>query len=209
MTASTLISVLPEPRIVSKLRRSGGMASEDLIDKQFTDRFNELHDLFTADRLDECEKGAFALLADPAIPRYHRMKTLILLGTIVGDWHEANQYHGGAEAIWRIVRRHHPVGSNKQADACLAELRESLDDLDVALRDEEASEYEFLDTVEEAIEKHDADVEDARAGMDDLELDNTPAVLLPNKVGPHSPRGRATATDQEGIQFLTLALCTL
>lgn len=149
------------------------MASEDPIDKKFTDGFNELHDLLTADRLDECEKGAFALLNDEDIPKYHRMKTLILLGTIVGDWHEANRYLVAAEAIWYIARQCHPVGRNKQVEACLAELRDSLDDLAVALRDEDPGEYDFLDTIEdEAIEMHDADVEDARAGLDDLELDD-------------------------------------
>jgi hypothetical protein len=154
------------------------MDSRDIIDKKFTDGFNHAHDLFLADRLEECEAAAFALLAEKTIPRYHRMKTLILLGTIVGDWGEARRYHVAAEAMWRNVRRYHPEGADEQVEKYITELREELDDLDATLRDDEPSEYELINTVEDVVEEHDTDIEDACAEMDHLELDD--AAVLPS-----------------------------
>jgi hypothetical protein len=169
--------------------------SADLIDKQFTDGFNHVHDLFLADRLQECEEAAFALLKEEAIPRYHKMRTLILLGTIVGDWDEANRYHIAAEGMWRIVRRYHPVGDDEGVEKAIAELRELLDELDAALRDDEPSEYDFINAVEDAVEKHDADmediaeeddadVEDARAEMDHLDFKDAAAIPSLNTQAP-------------------------
>jgi len=91
------------------------MGGRCLIEKKFTDGFSAAHDLFTADRLEECEDALFALPAEEAIPRYYKMKTLILLGTIVGDCKEAQRYHVAAECMWRIARRvHHPEGADEQ-----------------------------------------------------------------------------------------------
>ena len=45
-----------------------------------------------------------------AIPRYHRMRTLLLLGSTVGDWDEAHEYWENAETLGRIVRRWRPAG---------------------------------------------------------------------------------------------------
>ena len=36
----------------------------DSIDKKFTDGFNDVRDLLLANRLEECEAAAFALLAE-------------------------------------------------------------------------------------------------------------------------------------------------
>ena len=100
------------------------------------------------------------------------MKTLILPGTIVDDWEEANRY-------------------DEQVDKTIAELREALDDLDAALRDDEPSEHDFINTVEHVVEEH-ADVEDACAEMDDLELDDAPALPSINVQAPtDKPQSRA------------------
>lgn len=72
---------------------------------------------------------------------------------------------------------HHLLPSTKSQ-------RASLDDLDVARRDDEPSEYDCIETVENVVEEHDADVEGARAGMDDLELNNTPALPSINVQDP-------------------------
>jgi hypothetical protein len=79
------------------------MHTADAIDKAFTNGFNEAAELYDADRLVECEKMARELLAKPYIPRYHSMKTQILLGSIVGDWYEACDFRIAAETMWRIV----------------------------------------------------------------------------------------------------------
>jgi hypothetical protein len=140
------------PRIYSKpapeehfiMNNRDTMNTADAIDQHFTDGFNHAHDLFLADRLEECEAAAFALLREETIPRYHKMRTLILLGTIVGDWEEARMYHVAADGMWRIVRQYHPVGADEGVERALAELRELLDDLNDALMGDE--EDEALDT---------------------------------------------------------------
>jgi len=65
-----------------------------------------------------------------------------------------------------------------------AELREGLDNLDFALRDDESCEFDCIETVGNVVEEHDDDVEDARAGMDDLELNNAPALPSINVQDP-------------------------
>jgi predicted hydrolase (HD superfamily) len=141
----------------------------DAIDQRFTDAFNHANDLFLADRLVECEAATFALLREETIPRYHRMRALILLGTIVGDWEEAKRYHVAAEAMWRNVRRYHPEGANEEVEKHIAELRELLDDLDVALRDDAPSEYGLTITVKDGDEEHDSELEDAEE--EDADID--------------------------------------
>lgn len=56
----------------------------DTIDKQFTKAFNDIADVYNAAddddelSLNKCIADARALLAEPAIPRYHRIKTLLM-----------------------------------------------------------------------------------------------------------------------------------
>ncbi|KAH6639701.1 hypothetical protein C7974DRAFT_422221 [Boeremia exigua] len=168
------------------------MGSRDIIDKKFIDGFNEALDLFNADRLVECESALFALLNEETMPRYHRMKVLILLGTIVGDWEEASRYHVAADAMWHIARSLQPEGADEEAEKHFAELRESLDELDAVLKDDAPSEYrddtayedDSVSTVEDDEEEHDAGVEDIHAEMNDLKLDNTPALPSVNSQAP-------------------------
>jgi hypothetical protein len=148
------------------MNNGGTMNTPDAIDQHFTDGFNHAHDLFLADRLEECEAAAFALLREETIPRYHKMRTLILLGTIVGDWNEAHRYHVAAEAMWRYVRRYHPVGADEGVERAIAELRELLDDLNDALMGDEEEDdmpdFVLDDTAdEEEEEEEDSGGEDA------------------------------------------------
>lgn len=62
----------------------------DAIDIRFMNEFNEANELYINDQLDECIAKARDLLQDPAIPRYHHMKTLVLLGSTLGEWEEAD-----------------------------------------------------------------------------------------------------------------------
>jgi hypothetical protein len=43
------------------------------------------------------------LLADDAIPRYHRIRKLILLDLILGDWNKANECRIYAWALYELV----------------------------------------------------------------------------------------------------------
>jgi hypothetical protein len=55
-----------------------------IIDKQFTKALNAAYKLYHEDRLLECQKAALDLLEDYTMPRYHRMKVLMLLASILG-----------------------------------------------------------------------------------------------------------------------------
>lgn len=73
--------------------------------------FEEAATLQDQDRLEECIEKAEALLADDGIPRYFRIKTMLLLASTVGDWLEVYQHWENAESLWRVVRVWHPVGA--------------------------------------------------------------------------------------------------
>jgi hypothetical protein len=147
------------------------MSRESIIDSQFTDGFNEANALWEQDRLEECIVKAHELLAEQAIPRYHRMKTLLLLASTVGDWYEANSYRVEAEALWQIVRRWHPEGEDENIDGHMAEIRGILEDADRMLQEEEPKDYDLDDEVQHMVRNHDEEVADAQAMMQDMDLD--------------------------------------
>ena len=65
---------------------------------------NKAYDLFD-NEVDDCLRLYSSMLDDSACPRYHRIKTLLLLGYFIGDWHEANKCRINAEALWRAKMR--------------------------------------------------------------------------------------------------------
>ncbi|KAG9688219.1 hypothetical protein KCU95_g12079, partial [Aureobasidium melanogenum] len=77
------------------------------------------------DGLAVCE----SLLTDPDLPRYYRIKTLILLASATKEWRQKESLRLRAEHTWTESRRLHPEGQNTTTDTVLAELRESLDEL--------------------------------------------------------------------------------
>ncbi|KAI8932510.1 hypothetical protein NX059_010691 [Plenodomus lindquistii] len=98
--------------------------------QRFTIAANEANDFYDAGRLDECIDKASALLEDPEIPHYHRMKMLILLGLTLGDWHEADACRAKAQELWDVKRRWHPAGSGDEwLDEYMALIAEELDEL--------------------------------------------------------------------------------
>ncbi|KAK5129009.1 hypothetical protein LTR85_000342 [Meristemomyces frigidus] len=115
----------------------------DSIDRTFADGFNEAHSLYQEDRLDECIEKARAILASSAIPRYRRIKTLVLLGSTLGDWKEANDCCVEANTLWRIVRRWHPVGHDAKIDEAMEEESESVAELREALDGDEDKPPEY------------------------------------------------------------------
>lgn len=105
----------------------------DQLDIRFMQDFNKANALYVNDQLAECITATRDILDDPACPRYHRMKCLVLLGSALGDWNEANDCWKEAKALWRITRSFHPVGQAAGVDDALNELREELDGLRVIL----------------------------------------------------------------------------
>ncbi|KAK4497263.1 hypothetical protein PRZ48_011713 [Zasmidium cellare] len=129
---------------------------EDTSDKAFTERFNAVAQLCDENKLDDCIEQARELLDEPVLPRYHRMKTWVLLGAIVGDWEEANDCCARANSLWRIVRRWHPAGVNEKTDRAMQELRDMLDELEETLKEEEPPGHDFGDDEEDMVAEHDA-----------------------------------------------------
>jgi hypothetical protein len=142
------------------------------IDQAFTDGLNEAGDLYNSDRLDECIDKTRTIIADPAIPRYHRIKALILLASAVSGWQEAYDLHVEAETIWRVVRRRHPEGDDTDIDGYMQDLRESLDEIGAVLDQTEDEHYEnlFEDEVDDAVVAHEEHVKDVTATMKDLDI---------------------------------------
>ena len=91
---------------------SAGLYTRDLILDAFTSAYNEMQELYDDNDLEEVYERGQVLLADAAIPRYHRMKALLLLSSIASDLEEAQRYHVEAEALWRIVRGQHALGGH-------------------------------------------------------------------------------------------------
>jgi hypothetical protein len=57
------------------------MANDSAGPRDFTDAFNEANKLYDEDDLEACIVKCRELLEDPAMPRYCRMRTLVLLGS--------------------------------------------------------------------------------------------------------------------------------
>lgn len=138
-----------------------------IIDEAFTAAFNEANELYRNDRLEECAAKCRELLDDSAAPKYHRMKTLILLGSILSDWDDADDCRLAAENLWSIVRRRHPEGADSTVDGIMAEIRESLDDMYTAL-------------------EKDAGVAETLAELEDLNIDIDPPGHPSITVDPHA-----------------------
>jgi hypothetical protein len=118
------------------------MDSSDRINSSFTQAYNKIHNAYDAASeedeivLNQCIAQARSLLEEPSIPRYHRIKTLLLLTSMVGNRSEAQYFHRQADNLYRLVRAHEAPGANPKVDKALAELSESLEELRVALAEE-------------------------------------------------------------------------
>ncbi|KAK6440621.1 hypothetical protein LTR95_003153 [Oleoguttula sp. CCFEE 5521] len=133
-----------------------------LVDQQFAHRFDGAAELYNDDKLEECIELLPEMLDDGACPRFFRIKILVLLGGVVGDWYEAVKYCEEAEALWRLVRRWAPKGNATVGEA-LAEVRESIDELQGALQDEAPQPCDDEDTVSGIIADTDTEVPGQRA----------------------------------------------
>ena len=148
------------------------MTTASDIDKSFTKALNEAGELYNNDRLDECIEQTRALLADDSIPRYHRMKALLLLASTLGDWDDANNCHAEAETLWRVVRRWNPEGEDAVLDTYMDDVREHIDEVraDLERTEPDDNDNDFEDDVDDDGAAHEEQVNDATAAMATLEL---------------------------------------
>lgn len=91
------------------------------IDESFTRACNNIVDMYNAAKeddlsLNQCIAGARALLKEPSIPRYHRIKTLLLLASMVGDCDEALHYHDKAAIALAVFRSHQVKDATRSAN---------------------------------------------------------------------------------------------
>ncbi|KAJ4320870.1 hypothetical protein N0V94_003168 [Neodidymelliopsis sp. IMI 364377] len=99
------------------------------------------------------------------------MKTLTLLGATVGDWHEAHDYLLEAEALWKLVRRWHPAGRDKDVDEFMAEICGSLDKLCEALKEEQSTVFELENAADERVSRENRKTADETAMLQDTAAD--------------------------------------
>lgn len=144
------------------------MTEASIINQRFSKDLNEAIRLFDIGQTDECLALGMDILEDRGCPRYvspilptyythrsdlrryHRMKTLVLLGSVIADWNDANQCRVDAEALWRTTRRSIPEGYDKATDEHMHEIREELDGL-IEVLDKEEREGLDAEEVEEAV----------------------------------------------------------
>ncbi|THW84573.1 hypothetical protein D6C90_07886 [Aureobasidium pullulans] len=72
-----------------------------------------------------CDK----LLTDTELPRYYRIKTLVLLASASKQWRQKEDLRLRAEHTWSESRTLHPTGQNNTTDSVLSELRDLLNTL--------------------------------------------------------------------------------
>jgi hypothetical protein len=88
---------------------------------------------------------ARALLNESAILRYHSIRTILLLATLIGDTKEAEKYLAEANILLRVVRANKEYG-NPEVDKPLAELKSSIAELQDILAKEFAADYVVEDS---------------------------------------------------------------
>jgi hypothetical protein len=147
------------------------MSTQHTNNQQFLAAYNDAVELYNAERLDECVDKAREILSDPSIPRYHRMRTLVLLGSTLGDWEEANNCREDAEVLWLVTRRWHRKGESEDVDEFMDDIRRQLDELSKYLAEEEPEDSDLDEAIDDDGDALDEEVADAEGMMEDLDLD--------------------------------------
>ena len=95
----------------------------------FSQMYDAAADLIDFDALEESINAAKLLVERSDLPLYYRVKTLMLLGTMIKDWNLAEIYRQEAEDVWHDAHRCNPPGKDVAVDTSLEYLRECLDQL--------------------------------------------------------------------------------
>ncbi|KAH3913179.1 hypothetical protein HBH56_112750 [Parastagonospora nodorum] len=141
----------------------------DEVDRQFDRAFNAAAELYRQDKYEQCIEALRELLADPAMPRYHHIRCLTLLGGTLGDWKESYSCWVKAETIWRITKRWHCDDEDTEVKEALDDLQDGLNELRRALVDDKDGCHESMQDgdaeadVLNTLAAHDAGVEEDRA----------------------------------------------
>ncbi|EME77358.1 uncharacterized protein MYCFIDRAFT_88718 [Pseudocercospora fijiensis CIRAD86] len=101
----------------------------DAITKPFTDEFNAIQKLYAEGKINECISRARDLIAEPAIPRYHNIRTLLILVNAVPARKEAWRFLEDAQVLFHLVRRFHLEGEDADIDKTIQELWDSISEL--------------------------------------------------------------------------------
>ncbi|KAH3959089.1 hypothetical protein HBH51_203750 [Parastagonospora nodorum] len=127
------------------------MGANGTVDNHFTNGFNEANNLCEQDQMEEGITKARELLAEPSVPRYHKMKFLMLLASALEDWYDANE------------------GEDAALDADMSEVRALLDTCDRILQ-QERDELDAEDGVEDSMLLDDQGTADAQGMMENMDI---------------------------------------
>jgi hypothetical protein len=98
----------------------------DEVDRRFTEGLSAACELYQQDKNEECVEALRKMLSDPAIPRYHRMRCLTLLGGNLGDWVEAYSCYVKCFDLWRITKGWYRDSEDPAGNKTLVDLHEGL-----------------------------------------------------------------------------------
>ncbi|KAI4920042.1 hypothetical protein J4E90_002182 [Alternaria incomplexa] len=113
------------------------MATLDELDHQFTRDLNAAVVLLEQDEFEKCNEALRSLIADSAMPRYHRIKCFTVLAGLLDDFHEAYVFYVKGETLWRITKQWHGNDPNPAVKKALDELHEGLEEMREALVNDE------------------------------------------------------------------------
>jgi len=93
----------------------------------FDRAYQEARQHWVNNQLDECIHASKAMLEMLELPAYYRMRALLLLSASVQDRDLAERYIHSVEQHWNYARREKKEGVDDELDACLTDLRETID----------------------------------------------------------------------------------
>jgi hypothetical protein len=128
--------------------------NSEAINRVFTNVFNCIRETYNAVdeeaedcelTIDQCIARARALLDQPAIPRFHRIKTLLLLVRMVEDTEAAWECLREADITLRLVQAQAARGQPGDPDVAetILALRASIEGVRGILEDEDAAKEQF------------------------------------------------------------------
>ncbi|KAK0254764.1 hypothetical protein LTR12_013635 [Friedmanniomyces endolithicus] len=101
-------------------------SSSDQVIETYKASYDACYALYDKDELAECVDQAQDLLDDSGLPRFFRIKLLVLMAACIGDFWEEAEILKEADRVWHHVRSYHRRGDT-EVDECLEELRGMID----------------------------------------------------------------------------------
>ncbi|KAK1058291.1 hypothetical protein LTR12_005802 [Friedmanniomyces endolithicus] len=97
--------------------------SSDQVMETYKASYDACYALYDKDKFAECIDQVGDLLIDSGLPRFFRIKLLILKAACMGDWWEEREVLEEADKVWRYL----PSSGRHRVDECLAKLRHGID----------------------------------------------------------------------------------